>query len=112
MKQSMQEFKKCFFDALQMMLEAFLPVLAKCSLFMSQLLGVLAFILFGIGGIWSVMGHGNEPFIPIQDPKKKSFSLIEVKRRLARRFSNEESGGSVATFELRPYKRGSLGRNQ
>ncbi len=61
MKQSMQEFKKCFFDALQMMLEAFLPVLAKCSLFMSQLLGVLAFILFGIGGIWSVMGHGNEP---------------------------------------------------
>lgn len=61
MKQSMQKFKKGFFDALQMMLEAFLPVLAECSLFMSQLLGVLAFILFGIGCIWSVMGHGNEP---------------------------------------------------
>jgi uncharacterized membrane protein len=28
---------------------------------MSQLLSVAAFIMFGIGGIWSVMGHGNDP---------------------------------------------------
>lgn len=60
MKQSTFAIKNEFRGAFLIMLELFLPFFAICSLFMCQLLAVGAFISFGIGCIWSVMGHGND----------------------------------------------------
>lgn len=61
MKHSILSIKNEFRCALRIMAELLLPYVASCSLLVFQLLAVAAFILFGIGFIWSVMGHGNEP---------------------------------------------------